>query len=546
MVTTKLVPPDGGYGWMIVGALALHHFLAYPIMQGFGLIFKDPFRDLGFTATDTSFIMNTSGAFSMFVGILVAPLLKYIGYRKVSLIGATFITIGLLLTAQANSFTQYMIFYSVITAIGNGMGMCSYPLALNSYFLKRRAKAAGYALTICGLGLIIMPQVYSLLLYSYGVKGTVIIVAALASHTYVSSLLLQPIKWHMKEEPVANDINKVENEKLSNQEADDKIPYSKEQQERSVLSLEQEIQIQLPYNACGPLTRSLLSLDHGLRESNVATSLRRQVTLPIFPKEVELKEMEPFVRDKPKITEKKTLEENQLASSNELNGNKINRKKSSVLKRIGKAIVDMFDLTLLKSPTFVNMMIGMSFAVFAEMNFTILTPFIMQDFGLDTSQIATFMSTISVADICFRFVAPYVSDYFQKPARIMYMCALVLLILSRSSLLLTDNYYALLGCAGFLGLAKGFRMVYWALVMPTNVPIERLASASGLQSTVNSFFVWLGGPFLGFVRDATGSYKKSILVINSLTFVTILMWGTEFIYLHYRNKKKATQDEAVS
>lgn len=84
-------------------------------MQGFGLIFKEPFKDLGFTATDTALIMNTSGAFSMFVGILVAPILRRIGYRKVSLMGATLITAGILLTAQATSFTHYMIFYGLIT-----------------------------------------------------------------------------------------------------------------------------------------------------------------------------------------------------------------------------------------------------------------------------------------------------------------------------------------------------------------------------------------------------------------------------------------------
>ena len=66
-----------------------------------------------------------------------------------------------------------------------------------------------------------------------------------------------------------------------------------------------------------------------------------------------------------------------------------------------------------------------------------------------------------------------------------------------SALLLFTRYGYLLGVAVFLGLAKGVRTVYWSLVIPTHVPIERLASALGLQYTVNGIFIWIGGPFLG-------------------------------------------------
>lgn len=159
-----------------------------------------------------------------------------------------------------------------------------------------------------------------------------------------------------------------------------------------------------------------------------------------FYEGLELKDVKSFIGQNKNIERVKQMNDaNHVIYSDPLNNqsNTIEeqkqKKKISLLKRIGKHIVDLFDLTLLKSPSFVNMVIGMSSAVFAEMNFTILTPFIMQDFGLDTQQIATFMSTISIADICFRFIAPYVSDFFNKPARVMYMWALVLLILSRSS-----------------------------------------------------------------------------------------------------------------
>ncbi|KAK9752906.1 hypothetical protein QE152_g3907 [Popillia japonica] len=120
----------------------------------------------------------------------------------------------------------------------------------------------------------------------------------------------------------------------------------------------------------------------------------------------------------------------------------------------------------------------------------------------------------------------------------MYMWALLLLILSRFSLLLSTDYYYLLGCAAFLGLAKGFRTVYWSLVIPNYVPIERLAAALGLYSTLNGTFIWIGGPFLGFIRDVTGSYKKCIFVINTVTSITLTMWIAEFIYLRYKKRKE--------
>lgn len=95
--------------------------------------------------------------------------------------------------------------------------MAAYSLALNSFFLKKRSRAAGYAFTICGFGPVIMPQVFSFLLYEYGMKAAITIVGAVAGHTFVSSLLLQPIKWHMKAEAVEDEVNAVENGKLLNE-----------------------------------------------------------------------------------------------------------------------------------------------------------------------------------------------------------------------------------------------------------------------------------------------------------------------------------------
>ena len=83
-------------------------------MQGFGLLYKDTFKNLGFTATDSSTILTTNGAFSMFCGIINGPLLNRFGYRKVSIMGALFTTFGVILTAFDYKFYHFIITYGLI------------------------------------------------------------------------------------------------------------------------------------------------------------------------------------------------------------------------------------------------------------------------------------------------------------------------------------------------------------------------------------------------------------------------------------------------
>lgn len=91
-----------------------------------------------------------------------------------------------------------------------GMAMSAYSFALNCYFRKNRGRAVGYAMTICGIGPVIMPQIFSFLIKHYGTTGAVIIISGISVNLYVSALLLQPIKWHIKKQF----IEEVEEDKL--------------------------------------------------------------------------------------------------------------------------------------------------------------------------------------------------------------------------------------------------------------------------------------------------------------------------------------------
>lgn len=52
------------------------------------------------------------------------------------------------------------------------------------------------------LGMLILPQLVRILLESYGFRGAVLILSGLALHAAFGSTLLQPVKWHLKEEKI--------------------------------------------------------------------------------------------------------------------------------------------------------------------------------------------------------------------------------------------------------------------------------------------------------------------------------------------------------
>ncbi|XP_044254559.1 monocarboxylate transporter 12-like [Tribolium madens] len=423
------IPPDGGYGWVIVFANALSNFITVPLIHCFGLIFKDTFTELGLSATQGSLIINLNGAFGMMTGLINGVLLKVYGCRKVAFLAAFLLTGGVVLTSFSKSFAHFVVSYGLITSLGIGMCQSSYGLALNMYFKEKRNVAMGFAVTITGLGPIIIPQLIGFLMTIYTPQDVTFIFGGICAHVFIAALLLQPVEWHMK-------------------------------------------------------------------------------------------------------TEKQTIEELLPV---------VTKTEETVWGRLFQNIVKTFDLDLLKDPIFVNIMMGMALAIFAELNFTVLTPFMLQEFGLDTAQTATFLSTLGITDIIFRFFAPYIGNFFTKPPRLMYAYSLILLIITRFTFLMSNDFYLLLVIALGLGIAKGIRKVYMGLVIPAHVPIEKLASANGMEMMMNGFCIIIGGLVLGLVRDVTGSYKLCVVIMNCVTFTTILMWSLEALIVKCRKKEQVLE-----
>jgi hypothetical protein len=98
-----------------------------------------------------------------------------------------------------------------------------------------------------------------------------------------------------------------------------------------------------------------------------------------------------------------------------------------------KAIVIFFDLSLLCDPIFLSICIGIAMAMFADINFSLLFSFILQEMhGQSINQISHIMSVMSACDIILRFSAPYLGEAAHLSHKNMYIISIVLLIIVRS------------------------------------------------------------------------------------------------------------------
>lgn len=62
------VPPDGGWGWMIIVAAGASNLVVLPVFQQFGLLLRDKFARLGISSSETTTAINLHAALNSCVG----------------------------------------------------------------------------------------------------------------------------------------------------------------------------------------------------------------------------------------------------------------------------------------------------------------------------------------------------------------------------------------------------------------------------------------------------------------------------------------------
>ncbi|XP_052738138.1 uncharacterized protein LOC112045998 [Bicyclus anynana] len=538
MSAMNKVPPDGGYGWVVTFAYALNNVVVLPLISAFGLVFQEAFDDTGLSATQGTLVIILNHGLGMLLSFFGGPVLRRFGYRKVAVTGALLITTGLILTAFSTNFWLFIISYSIINSMGVAAVMAAFSLAINSFFREKRGRAIGVGMSITGLGAIYMPLVMSVLIYNYGWRYAVLILAAICLHSLMAACLLRPAKWYLKDPVISEEavpLNKADIELVNGSVT----TLAKLTDTQSNPKLEESIENGIP----SPKSVSMrsLAIANGLQARNAIShpDIRKNSPDP------------PLAESKYKWWESQEI--NLGSSINIFNERDIPNRKEKVedkpdfdgkSKSLFQKFVEFFDLTLLRDPIFVNILIGLSLASCVETNFSLLLPIILKDMlQFETADIAKIMAVIGFSDTVFRFVSPFIGEWCHKPPRVMYLVSLIIIIFIRTIMLFTTTFTEMLFVALAMGVTKGVRTVYMNIIIPSYVPLERLPFASGIQMFLNGIIIITIGSLLGRVRDFSGSYQIPITILNVVTMLTVISWSAEFLYFRIQKKKNVPTSE---
>uniref|UniRef100_A0A0N5AND6 MFS domain-containing protein n=1 Tax=Syphacia muris TaxID=451379 RepID=A0A0N5AND6_9BILA len=183
------VPPDGGYGWVIVFAAFLCNFLVDGIANAFGQFTKLYVETFQSDTATVAFVGSCLIGAYLLVGPVVSALTNKFGARIVVIVGSIISGIAFLLSILSPNI------YVMIGLYGIGFGFVYLPAicVVCYYFEKKRSLATGIAVAGSGAGTIVMPPLCFELLKNFGYKITLAVLAGFAFTGIGMGILYRPL-----------------------------------------------------------------------------------------------------------------------------------------------------------------------------------------------------------------------------------------------------------------------------------------------------------------------------------------------------------------
>lgn len=196
---TYLVPPDGGWGWLILAAAMLVNIIISGIIKSFGIFVVEIQELFDMRPSEILWIPALTYFFYSFLGPASSILAIHYSFRFVTILGGTFVAAGMILNFVVDSVPALFITYGVLVGIGAGLAFPATVYIVNSYFWKLRGLANGLCISGSAIGSVILPPLITFLIGEYSFRGASLLMGAFTLNIWVAALIYEDVDAHCKQ-----------------------------------------------------------------------------------------------------------------------------------------------------------------------------------------------------------------------------------------------------------------------------------------------------------------------------------------------------------
>lgn len=475
---------------------------------------------------------------------------------------------------------------------------------VTSYFLRLRGLANGICISGSAFGSIILPPILRYLLANYGYHGAVLIMGGITLHTWVAAIFYDPVENHLIRVPkrqmerLEDIIIEEEDEGITMEFAEQnngedankpKFTITSDETPRNTPknSLTSADVVKLPKNFENGFVRSAsAAVVQNYNKATAEEHRHRKISTPVressraaFVSQLSSTPSLYAVPENSRFSQSSRLNRlNQLRSSGRpkrspstssfqyvstpYHGSTLSFQPQEFashlsLKSIASSINPVsscsknkdpsdkskhkfLDLSLLKDPSYLVILISNSTNAIGYTNFIILLPAYAIALGFDKDSAAYLLSIVSTFDLVGRIGGSALSDTGFIPKTWYFVGGLALSGISLAVLPLFATYGMVSFWCGMFGLASGTYVGITAVIMADMLGTERLTSSYGISLFVNGILQLVGPPLCGLWFEAVGSYFPLFTTLGLTLLSGASLWG--FMPFIYRNKLKKEQE----
>ncbi|KAJ3627286.1 hypothetical protein MTP99_014676 [Tenebrio molitor] len=157
--TTITVPPDGGWGWIVVLGSFLCNFVADGAIYTFGIFLDDISRTYHTKPTVVAIGNSLMTGFYYFSGPITCALVNRLGFQVTGFLGGVIAAIAFMFSTMTTSISGFLVVFGVIGGFGFSLVYVPSVVVIGFYFERWRALATSIAVTGSAAGIIGFPMI---------------------------------------------------------------------------------------------------------------------------------------------------------------------------------------------------------------------------------------------------------------------------------------------------------------------------------------------------------------------------------------------------